>query len=127
MARAYILLSEMPQTVLGIECALCQRRERFDVEALKERYGGDVKMPDLLGLLVEDCPRQRAQRQEFIVHDRCRRCMISRAVKVVVRGRTSLYADVSSPINTYPRSVLAFTNNFKKQNCCLIRCSLPDR
>lgn len=71
---SYITLSDMPQVVLGITCALCQRRERFDVEALKRQHGGDVKMPELLGRLVADCPRQRAQpeSQAFRIYDRCR-------------------------------------------------------
>src|ERR1700722_19102462 len=45
MARDFITLSDMPQAVLGITCDLCQRREQFDVEALKAQHGGDVKMP----------------------------------------------------------------------------------
>ena len=40
---------------------LCQRREQFDTEALKREHGGDVKMPELLGRLVADCPRQKAR------------------------------------------------------------------
>ena len=70
--RDFITLSDMPQAVLGITCDLCQRREQFDVEALKREHGGDVKMPELLGRLVADCPRQKAQRQAFSVYDRCR-------------------------------------------------------
>jgi hypothetical protein len=35
MPRDFITLSDMPQVVLGITCDLCQRREQFDVEALK--------------------------------------------------------------------------------------------
>ena len=70
MPRDFILLSDMPQTVLGIECALCQRREQFDVDALNAQHGGDVKMPDLLGRLVADCPRQR--QKAFSVYHRCR-------------------------------------------------------
>jgi hypothetical protein len=63
----YITLSDMPQAVLGITCDLCQRREQFDVEALKAQHGGDVKM---LSRLVTDCPRQR--QRAFSVYDRCR-------------------------------------------------------
>jgi hypothetical protein len=70
MPRDFITLSEMPQAVLGITCALCQRRETFDVESLKLQHGGDVKMPDLLALLVADCPRK--QQKSFSVYDRCR-------------------------------------------------------
>ena len=72
MARDFITLSDMPQAVLGITCDLCQRHAQFDVEALKAQHGGDVKMPELLGRLVADCPRQKAQRQAFSVYDRCR-------------------------------------------------------
>jgi hypothetical protein len=72
MPRDFITLSDMPQVVLGITCDLCQRREQFDLEALKREHGGDVKMPELLGRLVADCPRQKAQRQAFSVYDRCR-------------------------------------------------------
>jgi hypothetical protein len=59
MPRDFISLSDMPQAVLGITCDLCQRRKQFDVEALMREHGGDVKMPELLGRLVADCPRQR--------------------------------------------------------------------
>jgi hypothetical protein len=68
MPRDFITLSDMPQSVLGIECPLCQRREQFGVEALKAQHGGDVKMPELLSRLVADCPRQGA----FSIYDRCR-------------------------------------------------------
>jgi hypothetical protein len=72
MPRDFITLSDMPQAVLGITCDLCPRREQFDVEALKREHGGDVKMPELLGRLVGDCPRQRQQQKAFSVYDRCR-------------------------------------------------------
>ena len=71
-SRHFITLSDMPQAVIGIECALCQRREQFDVEALKVQHGGDVKMPELLSRLVADCPRQQQQQKSFSVYDRCR-------------------------------------------------------
>jgi hypothetical protein len=38
----------------------CDRREQFDVEALKRQHGGEVKMPELLSRLVADCPKRRA-------------------------------------------------------------------
>jgi hypothetical protein len=70
MPRDFITLSEMPQAVLGIECAQCQRREQFGVEALKAQHGGDVNTPELLSRLVADCPRQR--QRAFSIYDRCR-------------------------------------------------------
>jgi transposase-like protein len=56
--------------VLGITCDQCQRREQFDLEALKAQHGGDVKMPELLSRLVADCPRN--QQKSFSVSDLCR-------------------------------------------------------
>ena len=73
MPRDFITLSDMPQASLGVTCDLCQRRESFGVEALKALHGGDVKMPELLSLLVADCPRQRQQQQKaFSIYDPCR-------------------------------------------------------
>jgi hypothetical protein len=70
MPKDIITLSDMRQAVLGITCDLCQRRQQFDVKALKAQYGGGVGMPDLLSRLVADCPRQ--QQKAFSVYDRCR-------------------------------------------------------
>jgi hypothetical protein len=70
MPRDAILLSDKRVPTIGIFCALCQRREMFDVESLKLQHGGDVKMPDLLALLVADCPKR--QQRAFSVYDRCR-------------------------------------------------------
>jgi hypothetical protein len=70
MPRDAILLSDKRVPTIGIFCALCQRRETFDVESLKLQHGGDVKMPDLLALLVADCPKR--QQRAFSVYDRCR-------------------------------------------------------
>ena len=69
-----------PKRSWGSTCDLCQRREQFDVEALKAQHGGDVKMPELLSRLVADCPRQR--QRAFSVYDRCR----------AVYDRASLYS-----------------------------------
>jgi hypothetical protein len=74
----FITLSDMHHPIryassgVGVTCDLCQRRESFDVEALKALHGGDVKMPELLSLLVADCPRQRQQQKAFSIYDRCR-------------------------------------------------------
>jgi hypothetical protein len=62
------ILSDVRVPVLTVVCDLCDRREQFDVEALKRQHGGDVKMPELLARLVADCPRQQA----FSIYDRCR-------------------------------------------------------
>jgi hypothetical protein len=62
------ILSDVRVPVLTGVCDLCDRREQFDVEALKRQHGGDVKMPELLARLVADCPRQQA----FSNYDRCR-------------------------------------------------------
>jgi hypothetical protein len=70
MPRDAILLSDKRVPTIGIFCALCQRRETFDVESLKLQHGGDVKMPDLLAPLVADCPKR--QQRAFSVYDRCK-------------------------------------------------------
>jgi hypothetical protein len=44
MPRDAILLSDKLVPTIGIVCALCQRRETFEVESLKLQHGGDVKM-----------------------------------------------------------------------------------
>jgi hypothetical protein len=67
MRRDAILLSDMRLPTICIVCALCQRRERLEVESLKLQHGGEVKVPDLLAALVADCPR----RQAFSIYDRC--------------------------------------------------------
>jgi hypothetical protein len=69
-ARDYITLSDKRVPTIGIFCALCQRRETFDVESLKLQHGGDLKMPELLGRLVADRPKR--QQRAFSVYDRCR-------------------------------------------------------
>jgi hypothetical protein len=68
MPRDFITRSDMPQAVLGVTGDPCQRREQFDVEALKAQNGGDVKMPELLSRLVADCPRR--QQKSFSVYCR---------------------------------------------------------
>jgi hypothetical protein len=68
MARDFITLSEMPRA----SPATYQRREQFEVEAVKAQHGGDVKMPELLSRLVAICPRQR--QRAFSVYDRVGRC-----------------------------------------------------
>jgi hypothetical protein len=69
-SRDFITLSDMPQAVLGITCDLCQRREQFDVEALKREHGSGVKMPELLSRLVADCPRQSPRSRRRRVYER---------------------------------------------------------
>jgi len=54
MPKDIITLSDMRQSVLGITCDLCQRREQFDVEALKAQHGADVGMPELRSRLVAE-------------------------------------------------------------------------
>ena len=50
------ILSDIRVPVLTVVCEPCGRSERYDVESLKRQHGGDMKMPDLLGALVADCP-----------------------------------------------------------------------
>jgi hypothetical protein len=49
MPRDAILLSDKRVPTIGIFCALCQRRETFDVESLKLQHGGEVNRSGLIG------------------------------------------------------------------------------
>jgi len=46
----------------------CGRREQYDVETLKRRYGGEMKLTNLLATFTADCPKARS----FSVYDRCK-------------------------------------------------------
>jgi hypothetical protein len=62
------ILSDVRVPVLTVVCEPCGRRDRHDVESVKQQHGGDVKMPDLLAALVADCPKTRS----FTIYDRCK-------------------------------------------------------
>jgi hypothetical protein len=67
-------VSNVRGPLLGVVCAPCQRRERYEVEGLIRQHGADAKLPDLLPLvrkltaLLTDCPKRRA----VSIYDRCK-------------------------------------------------------
>ena len=62
-----VVLSDLRNPTLSIVCEPCGRRGRYGVSGLLARYGGDVRMPDLLETLA-DCPKARS----VSIHDRCK-------------------------------------------------------
>ena len=66
MPRDFLTLHDLRGPTLSIECTLCDRRGRYNVARLIEKYG-DIKLPDLRHVLA-NCPQAQSQS----VHDRCR-------------------------------------------------------
>jgi hypothetical protein len=62
------ILSDVRVAALTVICESCGRRERHDVEALKQRYGAEMKLTNLLATLTADCPKTRS----FSAYDRCK-------------------------------------------------------
>jgi hypothetical protein len=52
---------------LAVACSRCDRAGRYRLDTLIARHGQDFGIPDLLGVLSEDCPK----RQSITVYDRC--------------------------------------------------------
>jgi hypothetical protein len=55
------------QDVLELRCEKCDRYGRFRVAGLIERYGRDMGLPELRGILSADCP----SRQSVSIYDQC--------------------------------------------------------
>ena len=51
-------------TVLEVRCTKCDRRGRYRITTLIERYGADFAGPDLRGKLSEGCERHGAAEYE---------------------------------------------------------------
>ena len=60
------ILSEVRVPFTGV----CERRERYE-EGAHAEHGGEVKMPDLLGRRVADCPRGSRRSASMIGVGRC--------------------------------------------------------
>jgi hypothetical protein len=61
-----LTLFDLRQPTIGVVCEQCDRRGRYHVSRLLERYG-DAKLTDLLVEIVQ-CPKARS----VSIHDRCR-------------------------------------------------------
>ena len=51
-----LTIAELPGSVVDVHCPRCDRRGRYAKARLVERFGADVRLPDLLGQLSPDCP-----------------------------------------------------------------------
>jgi hypothetical protein len=69
MARTFLVFGniEGKLDVLRVECARCQRKGRYHVRKLIEKYGRNANMMKWKEQLNGDCPRRDAPQ----MHDRC--------------------------------------------------------
>jgi hypothetical protein len=63
-------LADVREPTVEIVCEPCGRRGRYNVESLIDKYGADMRLPELL-TIIADCPKARS----VSIHDRCQaRC-----------------------------------------------------
>ena len=64
---AYTIADERNPTI-EVVCDVCGRSETVKTADMREKYGADYRMPDLIQKIVSDCPRGKT----VSVYDRCR-------------------------------------------------------
>ena len=52
-------IKDFPTGPIEIECKKCGRQGRYPMAALIEKYGSDIILPDLLGLIAGNCQLRR--------------------------------------------------------------------
>ena len=69
MSRTYVVFGDIEGKldVLHVECRRCQRKGRYSVAKLIERYGRKGNMMKWREQLSSDCPKRYAPQ----LHDRC--------------------------------------------------------
>jgi hypothetical protein len=69
MPRTYLIFGDIEGKldVLRVECTRCDRKGRYNVRKLSERYGRRGNMMKWKEQLNGDCPKRDA----FQLHDRC--------------------------------------------------------
>jgi hypothetical protein len=69
MARTYLVFGDIEGKldVLRVECTRCQRKGRYSVRKLIERYGRKGHMMKWKDMLKGDCPKWDAPQ----IHERC--------------------------------------------------------
>jgi hypothetical protein len=69
MARTYLVFGDIDGKldVRRVECARCQRKGRYHVRKLIEKYGRNANMMKWKEQLNGDCPKRDALQ----MHDRC--------------------------------------------------------
>jgi len=58
MTRGSLTIADHPTDPIEIDCQKCGRHGRYKKATLAEKYGVDVLLPDLIGLLASDCKNQ---------------------------------------------------------------------
>ena len=68
MPRAYLIFGDIEGKldVLRVECTKCDRKGRYHVHKLVEKYGRNGNMMKWREMLNGDCPKRVAR-----MHDRC--------------------------------------------------------
>lgn len=59
MNRGALTLATYPFDQVRIRCEPCGRDGRYRRSSLIARFGADTSMPDVLGRITADCPRNR--------------------------------------------------------------------
>ena len=69
MARNYLVFGDIEDKldVLRVECTKCNRKGRYHVHKLIEKYGRNGNMMKWREMLNADCPKRDASQ----LHDRC--------------------------------------------------------
>ena len=55
-----IAIAEFPGPLIEVHCPRCDRRERYAKAHLVERFGAEVRLPDLLRDLAAGCPARNS-------------------------------------------------------------------
>ena len=50
-----LTIKDFPTDRIEVECKKCGRHGRYRKTTLIEKYGSDIVLPDLLGLIASDC------------------------------------------------------------------------
>ncbi len=92
MVRDYLAFGDIEGKLdtLDVECTKCDRKGRYSVAKLIERYGPDSNMQTWRASLSADCPKRHA----YAIHERCDiMCSdLPRGAVTISRGRNSVGA-----------------------------------
>ena len=67
MTSGAVTLADYPGDMVVLACAKCDRRGRYRKASLVAIHGAKIGLPDLLGRVAADCPKQRDE----LGNDRC--------------------------------------------------------
>ncbi len=60
MPSGSIRLAEHPASMVRLKCSKCGRSGHYRKAALIEKYGAEVRLPDLLHMIGASCPKMDA-------------------------------------------------------------------